>query len=138
MLYLSKFPNKHSRLYLRAQPFPDGRVVDTSKGEVSAHQELEQWARSLAKRSTRGTRPRPARCGALGPPAPTPSSQVTKGVQYLNEIKDSKVAGFQWATEEGALREETAGGVRFDVQMRRCARTPCSASPLLALPPRRG
>lgn len=25
---------------------------------------------------------------------------VTKGVQYLNEIKDSVVAGFQWATKE--------------------------------------
>jgi len=31
---------------------------------------------------------------------------VTKGVQYLNEIKDSVVAGFQWASKEvnsGAL-----------------------------------
>ena len=25
---------------------------------------------------------------------------VSKGVQYLNEIKDSVVAGFQWATKE--------------------------------------
>lgn len=25
---------------------------------------------------------------------------VTKGVQYLNEIKDSVIAGFQWATKE--------------------------------------
>ena len=25
---------------------------------------------------------------------------VTKGVQYLNEIKDSVVAGFQWASKE--------------------------------------
>ena len=28
---------------------------------------------------------------------------VTKGVQYLNEIKDSVVAGFQWATKEVCL-----------------------------------
>jgi len=25
---------------------------------------------------------------------------ITKGVQYLNEIKDSVVAGFQWASKE--------------------------------------
>ncbi|XP_031206183.1 elongation factor 2, partial [Mastomys coucha] len=37
------------------------------------------------------------------------------GVQYLNEIKDSVVAGFQWATKEGALCEENMRGVRFDV-----------------------
>jgi len=28
----------------------------------------------------------------------------TKGVQYLNEIKDSVVAGFQWATKEVSRR----------------------------------
>lgn len=28
---------------------------------------------------------------------------VTKGVQYLNEIKDSVVAGFQWATKEASF-----------------------------------
>lgn len=36
-------------------------------------------------------------------------------MQYLNEIKDSVVAGFQWATKEGALCEENMRGVRFDV-----------------------
>jgi elongation factor 2 len=40
---------------------------------------------------------------------------VTKGVQYLNEIKDSVVAGFQWASKEGVLCEENMRGVRFDV-----------------------
>ena len=31
----------------------------------------------------------------------------SKGVQYLNEIKDSVVAGFQWATKEvGAGRTD--------------------------------
>merc|ERR1711929_53394 len=40
---------------------------------------------------------------------------VTKGVQYLNEIKDSVVAGFQWATKEGVLCDENMRGIRFDV-----------------------
>lgn len=35
---------------------------------------------------------------------------MTKGVQYLNEIKDSVVAGFQWATKEGVLAEENMRG----------------------------
>lgn len=34
----------------------------------------------------------------------------TKGVQYLNEIKDSVVAGFQWATKEGILCDENMRG----------------------------
>jgi elongation factor 2 len=40
---------------------------------------------------------------------------VTKGVQYLNEIKDSVVAGFQWATREGVLCDELMRGIRFDI-----------------------
>jgi elongation factor 2 len=33
----------------------------------------------------------------------------------LNEIKDSVVAGFQWATKEGVLCDENMRGVRFNV-----------------------
>jgi elongation factor 2 len=40
---------------------------------------------------------------------------VTKGVQYLNEIKDSCVAAFQWATKEGVTCEENMRGVRINV-----------------------
>ena len=40
---------------------------------------------------------------------------MTKGVQYLNEIKDSVVAGLQWATKEGPQCEENVRGVRFNI-----------------------
>ena len=40
---------------------------------------------------------------------------VTKGVQYLNEIKDSCVAAFQWATKEGVMAEENMRGIVFEV-----------------------
>jgi elongation factor 2 len=40
---------------------------------------------------------------------------VTKAVQYLNEIKDSCVAAFQWATKEGPLAEENMRGCRFNI-----------------------
>lgn len=38
----------------------------------------------------------------FGPDGTGPNILVdcTKGVQYLNEVKDSVVAGFQWATKE--------------------------------------
>jgi elongation factor 2 len=40
---------------------------------------------------------------------------VTKGVQYLNEIKDSCVAAVQWATKEGVMAEENMRGIVFEV-----------------------
>ena len=41
-------------------------------------------------------------CRCFGPDGTGPNLLVdtTKGVQYLNEIKDSVVAGFQWASKE--------------------------------------
>jgi len=40
---------------------------------------------------------------------------MTKAVQYLNEIKDSCVSAFQWATKEGVLCDENVRGCRFDI-----------------------
>ena len=41
----------------------------------------------------------------FGPDTTGPNIVIdaTKGVQYLNEIKDSVVAGFQWASKEVCL-----------------------------------
>jgi elongation factor 2 len=36
-------------------------------------------------------------------------------VQYLNEIKDSVIAGIQWTTKEGVMCDENLRDVRFDV-----------------------
>ena len=55
----------------------------------------------------------------FGPDGTGPNilTDITKGVQYLNEIKDSVVAGFQWATKEvrgcsrTALQGQSAGEV---------------------------
>merc|ERR1712071_542074 len=57
------------------------------------------------------------RIWCFGPDVAGPNFVVdaSKGVQYLNEIKDSVVAGFQWASKEGVLCEENMRGCRFDI-----------------------
>jgi elongation factor 2 len=53
----------------------------------------------------------------FGPDTTGPNLLVdaTKGVQYLNEIKDSCIAAFQWATKEGVCADEVMRGVRVNV-----------------------
>ncbi|XP_012372676.1 elongation factor 2 [Octodon degus] len=116
MMCLSKSPNKHNHLYMKARPFPDGLAEDIDKGEVSARQELKQCARYLAEKYEWDVA-EARKIWCFGPVGTGPNilTDITKGVQYLNEIKDSVVAGFQWATKEGALCEENMRGVRFDV-----------------------
>ena len=36
-------------------------------------------------------------------------------MQYLNEIKDSVVAGFRWATKEAVLCDENLRAVKFNI-----------------------
>lgn len=98
---LSKSPNKHNRLYVKARPFSDGLAEDVDKGEVSSHQELKQRACYLAEKYEWDVS-EPRKIWCFGPDGTGPNIlvDITKGVQYLNEIKDSVVAGFQWATKE--------------------------------------
>uniref|UniRef100_A0A8C9YC76 Eukaryotic translation elongation factor 2b n=1 Tax=Sander lucioperca TaxID=283035 RepID=A0A8C9YC76_SANLU len=113
---LSKSPNKHNRLFMKSRPFPDGLADDIEKGEVGHRQELKVRARYLAdKYEWEVTEARKIWCFGPDGSGANLLVDVTKGVQYLNEIKDSVVAGFQWATKEGALCEENMRAVRFDI-----------------------
>jgi len=53
----------------------------------------------------------------FGPEGTGPNimADVSKGVQYMNEIKDSVVAAFNWATKDGPLAEENCRAVRFNI-----------------------
>ena len=114
VLCLSKSPNKHNRLYMKARPFPDGLAEDIDKGEVSARQELKQRARYLAEKYEWDVA-EARKIWCFGPDGTGPNilTDITKGVQYLNEIKDSVVAGFQWATKEVRHGSACADHTRF-------------------------
>ena len=76
-------------------------VIDAVQGDVTPRQEMKERARYLAEKyDYDATEARKIWC--FGPEGTGPNIVVdtTKGVQYLNEIKDSVVAGFQWASKE--------------------------------------
>ncbi|XP_063060643.1 elongation factor 2b-like [Engraulis encrasicolus] len=116
VMCLSKSPNKHNRLYMKARPFDDGLAEDIDKGEVTARQELKARARYLAE-TYEWDVAEARKIWCFGPDGTGPNMvvDVTKGVQYLNEIKDNVVAGFEWASKEGVLCEENLRAVRFDL-----------------------
>jgi len=113
---LSKSPNKHNRLFMTATNMPEGLPEDVDKGEVTSRQDFKTRGRYLA--DTYGWEIGEARkIWCFGPEGTGPNMviDVSKGVQYLNEIKDSVVAGFQWASKEGVLCDENMRGVRFNI-----------------------
>jgi len=113
---LSKSPNKHNRLFMKAGPLPDGLPEDIDSGEVNPRQDLKIRGRYLCEKyEFDATDSRKIWCFGPDTNGPNLLIDVTKGVQYLNEIKDSIVAGFQWATKEGVLCDENMRGVRFNI-----------------------
>jgi elongation factor 2 len=109
---LSKSANNHNRLFCNARPFPEGLAEAIDDGDVSSKDEVKIRARKLA--DDFGMDVGEARkIWAFGPDGSGPNIvlDASKGVQYLNEIKDSVNSGFQWAMKEGPLTEEQCRGV---------------------------
>merc|ERR1711971_901782 len=116
IMCLSKSPNKHNRLFMKATPMPDGLAEDIEDGKVNPRDDFKIRGRYLADTYEYDiTEARKIWC--FGPDTNGPNLMIdcTKGVQYLNEIKDSVVAGFQWASKEGVLCDENLRAVRFNI-----------------------
>jgi len=113
---LSKSMNKHNRLFFKAAPLDEELSKAIESGKVNARDDFKIRARILADEfGWDVTEARKIWCFGPETTGPNLLVDVTKGVQYLNEIKDSCVAGFQWASKEGALCEENMRGIRFNV-----------------------
>lgn len=128
---LAKSQNKLNRFYLKAMPLGDEVVAAIEDGKIGYRQDIKVRARTLADEY--GWDVTEARkIWAFGPDNDGPNVFVdgTKGILYLNEIKDSCVAGLQWATKEGVCSEESMRGVRFNLLD---VVVSCSQSPLTCL-----
>src|SRR5271154_2243097 len=113
---LSKSPNKHNRLYMVAQPLGEDVAKAIEDGKINPRDDFKTRARVLA--DDYGWDVTDARkIWCFGPDTTGANLLVdqTKAVQYLNEIKDSVVSGFQWATREGPVAEEPMRSVRFNI-----------------------
>lgn len=116
MTALSKSPNKHNRIYMVAEPIDEELSGAIEAGKVSPRDDFKARARVLA--DDFGWDVTDARkIWTFGPDTTGANLLVdqTKAVQYLNEIKDSVVSGFQWATREGPIAEEPMRSVRFNI-----------------------
>merc|ERR1712054_18945 len=113
---LSKSPNKHNRLYMKAEPLGEEFCAAVDNGTVTSTQDPKTRGRMLA--DDFGWDVNFARkIWCFGPDTSGPNVFVdnTVAVQYLSEIKDHVVSAFQWATKEGALAEEPMRGIRFNL-----------------------
>lgn len=117
VICLSKSPNKHNRLYVTAEPL-DGELVNEMAGNnFTGKDESNSRAKLLVNKY--GWDPVDAKkIWAFGPQGAEETNlfvDITKGVQYLNEIRDHVNTGFQMVGNKGVLCDEPLRGVRFNL-----------------------
>ncbi|KAF9391101.1 Elongation factor 2 [Podila verticillata] len=113
---LAKSPNKHNRIFMKAAPLGEELSLAIENGKVGPRDEFKARARVLSDEFEWDNQ-EARKIWAFGPDANGANLMVdmTKGVAYLSEIKDSCVAAFQWATREGVFAEENMRGCRFNI-----------------------
>jgi elongation factor 2 len=113
---LSKSPNKHNRIFAVACPLTDELAKEIEDDKITPKSDPKERARKL--QDDFEWDPNDAKkIWCFGPETTGANLLVdtTKQVQYLNEIKDSFEAAFQWATKEGAMTDEQMRGIRFNI-----------------------
>merc|ERR1719494_977447 len=105
---LSKSPNKHNRLFMTAEDIDNGDVTPRNEAKITGRYLADKYGYEVGEAR---------KIWCFGPEGTGPNIVIdaSKGVQYLNEIKDSVVAGFQWASKEGVLCDENMRGIRFNI-----------------------
>jgi len=117
MTVISKSPNKHNRIYLEAEPLGEEFCKAVDSGTIKPDMDSKERAKILEK-DHKWDVTDARKIWSMGcPPEGLPNVVVdmTKGVSYLTEIKDSVVGAFQQVTLCGPIAEETMRGVRFNI-----------------------
>jgi elongation factor 2 len=115
---VSKSANKHNRITATAQPLSEELVKDISDGVIAPGMEVKKMRRALVDNHNFGM-DEAKRLWTFGCPPDALANMLidsTKGVQYMNEIKDSCVGAFIQVSMAGVFCEEMMSGVRVDIE----------------------
>lgn len=114
---LAKSPNKHNRLYITAEPLDNQLTLDMINKNITMRDDVNKRCKYLTEKYNWD--PNDAKkIWAFGPEGDDECNIIldsTKGVQYMNEIRDHVTSGFKHAVLKGILCDEPVRGVRFNI-----------------------
>jgi len=116
VMCLSKSPNKHNRLHMKGRPMDEELSNMIEEGSIGPRSDPKERGKILCDKFD-WDKTDSQKIWCFGPETTGANVvvDVAKGVQFLNEIKDSVEAAFQWATKEGVLCDENMRGCRFGI-----------------------
>lgn len=113
---MTKSQNKHNRLHGTSAPLHEALPDLIENGEINPTQDIKVRGKRLTDEFG-WEKDDTTKIWCFGPDNTGPNLVVdlTKGVAYMNEIKESIVSSFQWSSKQGVLCEENIRGMRFNI-----------------------
>jgi len=113
---LSKSANKHNRIYVVAEPLHADLTDLIDAGKMGVKDDAKERQKILVD-DFEWDKTDAQKIWSFGPDNQGANVlvDVTKGVQYMNEIKDSLQSAFQWASKEAIMTDENMRGIRMNI-----------------------
>merc|ERR1712151_275111 len=113
---MSKSANKHNRLHCNAEPITEELAQDIENEKITMKMEPKERVRKMVDKHE-WDKAEVVKMWSFGPDNEGPNIilDATKGCQFMHEIKDSMVTGFQVVTSNGVLCDETMRSMRINV-----------------------
>jgi len=129
---MAKSPNKHSRFWIEVEPLEDKVIKMIENGDINEIMNPKQMGIVLRKEAGWPT-DEAKHVWALEEHRNI-MLDLTKGIQYLREVRDTALAGFRWATQAGPLCEEPMRGIKVKLMDAKLHEDPVHRGPAQVMP----
>ena len=129
---MAKSPNKHSRFWIQVEPLDQNVVELMEKGELFEAMGKKRINSTL--REEAGWSAKEARNVWALEEHKNILLDMTKGIQYLREVKETVNSGFRWAAKNGPLSDEPIRGIKVKLLDAKLHEDPVHRGPAQIMP----
>jgi elongation factor 2 len=129
---MAKSPNKHSRFWVQVEPLEENVVELMEKGELFEGMGRKRIDGVL--RDEAGWGAKEAKNVWALEEHKNILLDMTKGIQYLRDVKETVNSGFRWATKSGPLCDEPIRGVKVKLLDAKLHEDPVHRGPAQIMP----
>jgi elongation factor 2 len=132
VIAMAKSPNKHSRLWVQVEPLDQNVINLMEKGELFEAMGKKRINSTL--REEAGWSARTSKNVWSLEEHKNVLVDLTKGIQYLREVKETVSSGFRWAAKSGPLCDEPIRGVKVKLLDAKLHEDPVHRGPAQIMP----
>jgi len=132
IIALAKSPNKHNRFWVQVEPLEEKVIKMIEDGEIDEIMGRRKMGDVLYQKA--GWPVEEARNIWALEEHRNILIDLTKGVQYMRDVRDMVISGFRWACQAGPLCEEPIRGVKVKLMDAQLHEDPVHRGPAQIMP----